>query len=109
MKTDDPMTKDNDMPELKPCPFCGSKKGPFIHHQYGNGYQAKCAAANCYIGEEFATERAAIKAWNTRTPDKEALRAFELLMKALALGEDRLSENVRQLVETIRRALGGGE
>jgi Lar family restriction alleviation protein len=56
--------------DIKPCPFCGSRKidvEPVEIEGYNLGYQASCS--QCSVsGSNYATEDDAISVWNTRAP-----------------------------------------
>ena len=80
------------LPELRPCPFCGSKNvavldSPIIKYRAGS---RDCAA----LGAWKKTDVDAIDAWNTRTADKliERLRkALEFYARFFRLERDILS------------------
>jgi Lar family restriction alleviation protein len=71
------------MSELKPCPFCGGEAsiGKSSLSSSGDNYYfvncTECLSATNHLVPESApyTEKMAIEAWNTRTPDNEALLA----------------------------------
>jgi len=52
------------MENLKPCPFCGSKK----IHIYGMLHIVECKECRASISAKFTTGEA-IKAWNRRAAD----------------------------------------
>lgn len=60
------------MPELKPCPFCGSKNVSCGTGEYGDGSDAhhveceECAATADGGGHGKSTKETAIKNWDTR-------------------------------------------
>lgn len=67
------------MAELLPCPFCGGK-ADIRKHSFWNDkaarfedktYSVKCCVCHTQIYPFFETEKLAIDAWNTRTPQKE--------------------------------------
>ena len=71
------------MTELKSCPFCGKDEA---YVQYTDDYlewgvYCKGCKAQIY---SFESEEAAIKAWNTRTPDK--LTASSIVYEGTAPG-----------------------
>jgi len=63
VKMDIKMTQQNTMPELKPCPFCGSPARLVI----GAPEYFVCCTSNCNPGRNL--KETAINDWNTRTPD----------------------------------------
>lgn len=69
------------MPELKPCPFCGSDA--LLHGDYGEveGYYVECSRCNSTLGEHynaygeadhrFNSAEQATTAWNTRAEQQK--------------------------------------
>lgn len=57
------------MPELKPCPFCGSEAMTSWNNKFG--WQAFCENDSCFMSQiiatTFETEEQAIQSWNDRT------------------------------------------
>ena len=56
------------MTELKNCPFCGNRKKLDVTDNRHREYLVYCQMCETY-GPTEASEEAAIKAWNSRTPD----------------------------------------
>lgn len=56
------------MPELKPCPFCGSEALISWNNKFG--WQAFCENDSCFMSQiistTFETEEQAIHSWNNR-------------------------------------------
>ena len=64
------MKKENQMNQLKPCPFCGAKAAEPCETTYGTylptySYIIECSQCTCDIEEETIAK--AVTAWNTRT------------------------------------------
>lgn len=61
------------MPELKPCPFCGGAGNIHhinIHHIAGcNVYIVQCTNCGCVFSTWFPSSDAAKSAWNRRVSD----------------------------------------
>ena len=56
--------------ELKPCPFCGSKRLYVSERNYFGEKSATVTCVYCHIsqtGSEYETKEEAIEAWNRRT------------------------------------------
>jgi hypothetical protein len=55
---------------LKPCPFCGAKAVLTNVRMSGHTFKAGCYNETCWRPgtDGFDSEKAAIAAWNTRTP-----------------------------------------
>lgn len=65
------------MPELKPCPFCGSKvDAPYYYDPY-DGYQGQglgqyvIRCSRCLARVKQDTKEEAIEAWNRRFTDEK--------------------------------------
>ena len=61
------------MMELKPCPFCNDKHIRVTKTMHLDGdisYQTMCLHCGATAGHPRMSKEGAIKAWNTRTPDK---------------------------------------
>ena len=63
------------MAELKPCPFCGGEAAVLTKYMmFGNWYQPYCINYKCNTkGENFATKKEAIEAWNKRYEPQEEI------------------------------------
>lgn len=67
-----PMQNQHKNCELKPCPFCGSAKTRYEGYWCSrfNGFYVRCLKCDASSSAK-GTKRAAKKAWNTRTQQKE--------------------------------------
>jgi hypothetical protein len=55
---------------LKPCPFCGSAGEARVHEEIPTMHIAGCGDPDCIawsVAYDFATEEAAVTAWNNRS------------------------------------------
>jgi restriction alleviation protein Lar len=73
-----------DVPELKPCPFCGSSEPRLVGRSQGEYWQVICddQADECGATISHDTRTQVISAWNTRTAERElaiAKRALVIL------------------------------
>ena len=57
------------MPELKTCPFCGSKPKIDKPSAGAQGWQVFCTKCDAVATNVLDTEAAAIEAWNKRAPN----------------------------------------
>lgn len=58
------------MPDLKPCPFCGSKE-ILVHRSYfsmspGESYRVRCKRCPCELGWNYSSMEELTTAWNGR-------------------------------------------
>ena len=60
--------KEANMPDLKPCPFCGGKAELF--HSYDGYHCVQCTCCACGT-MHMRTERAAIRMWNRRAGEED--------------------------------------
>lgn len=60
------MTTEQTMPELLPCPFCGSECS--VQNQFGKEYWAQCNDPSCCAtdGALYNSPREAVELWNRR-------------------------------------------
>lgn len=100
------MDDQNKMPEMLPCPFCGSTSGQVLKFKSSarEGYRARCCACGVTQGHPkvYGSTRQAIETWNKRDQDanEEAflngvLLALQVLNSAGNFGGSSYKELVR--------------
>lgn len=75
---------------LLPCPFCGHEisittNGDAVAVEHV-GYEDDCFISDLkdyYIDHDYSVFQLIVKQWNTRTPDRNLLAAFEQVCEAL--------------------------
>ena len=59
------------MDKLKPCPFCGNPAYDHIsYHIHAQKQRHIVKCTKCNASMEYRDKKSAIKAWNTRTPER---------------------------------------
>lgn len=93
------------MPELKPCPFCGSDAGINEYPSSGTYYAIECKKCCATSGLSYAAGRkGAIDRWNTRAPDprtEELLSALEKIATGKIKGEPRNYRDALNICKSI--------
>ena len=98
--------------ELKPCPFCGGKACTYSETTYplDSGHEWICFCKTCDAqGEIGETEEEAVRNWNRRTVDVDALEdiAEELDARFYVVDDGQgLTDYADEIIARIRKAVG---
>lgn len=91
----------NEIPELKPCPFCGGKAS-FLGMDFEEGDFEKIQCGRCISGRSYASTKAsAIEHWNTRAEDSR----IAALEAQLATAQAEV-QRMRDALEAVQECFG---